>query len=89
MALLVMGGAVLAAAIILDFFFRERMAQKGQWAPLFQGGIFNYAEYHRIRVAHGWAAWPVYVMWALYVCGIGLLIAGFSVHFGTQPHHSS
>jgi hypothetical protein len=89
MALLVMGGALLVGAIILDFFFRARMAGKGQWTPLFQGGMFNYVEYHRLRIAQGWAAWPVYIMWVLYICGIGGLIAGFFVHFGTQPHRSS
>ncbi len=89
MALLVLGGALLLGAVIMDFFFRARMAGKGQWTPLFQGGLFNYAEYHRVRNAQGWAAWPVYLMWALYICGIGLLITGFFVHFGTQPHHSS
>jgi hypothetical protein len=88
MGLIVAGGSLLGAATILDLFFRARLARSGKWTPLFQGGIFNYAEYHRARVARGWAAWPVYLMWAFYVCGIGLLIAGFFVYFGTEPGHN-
>lgn len=85
MALLIASGALLSMAIALDLMFRLRIVRLGHWTALFKGGSFNYAEYHRVRVEHGWAAWPVWAMWALYVCGIGLLIAGFFLYFGTQP----
>ncbi len=61
------------------------MASIGHRKALFQGGAFNYAEYHKVRELHGWPAWPVYVMWALMICGIALLIAGAFLHFGTHP----
>jgi hypothetical protein len=85
MPLQIAGGILLGSGIALDLMFRLQMARLGQWAPLFKGGSFNYAEYHRVRIKQGWPAWPVYVMWALYVCGIGLLVAGFFAYFGTQP----
>jgi hypothetical protein len=87
MPLLIAGGVLLGAAIALDLMFRMRMAELGKWTPLLKGGAFDYSEYHRLRNDQGWAAWPVYLMWALYVCGLGLLIAGFFVHFGTHPNH--
>jgi len=85
MPLLVAGGMLLGTALVLDAVFRGRLAAQGHWLPLIKGGAFNYAEYHRLRAEKGWAAWPVYLMWALYVCGIGLLIAGWFVQSGTQP----
>ena len=83
MGLLIAGGALLGMGIALDLVFRLRLARLGDWAALFKGGSFDYAEYHRLRVGRGWDAWPVYLMWALYICGIGLLFAGACVHFGT------
>jgi hypothetical protein len=86
MRLLIASSVLLGAAIALDLMFRMRMAHLGKWSPLFKGGAFNYSEYHRLRGDQGWVAWPVYLMWTLYVCGIGVLIAGFFAYFGTQPH---
>lgn len=85
MALLIVGGALLAMAIALDLTFRVRMARLRDWTALFKGGSFDYAEYHRVRDEQRWDAWPVWAMWALYVCGIALFIAGFFAYFGTQP----
>ncbi len=70
MALFIAGGVVLAAAVALDLMFRIRMTRLGHWSALFKGGSFNYAEYHRLGMQQGWAAWPVYLMWALYTCGV-------------------
>jgi hypothetical protein len=82
MTLLILGGLLIAAANILDAIFRERMTRAGDGAALWLGGAFNYAEYHRIRTKYGWAAWPVYMMWAMMICGIGLLMAGCFLYFG-------
>jgi ABC-type uncharacterized transport system permease subunit len=89
MVFLVLAGVLIVTASALDWTFRERMASIGYRKAFLLGGALDYAEYHKSRQRHGWPAWPVYVMWALYICGIGLLIAGFFVHFGTQPHHNS
>jgi hypothetical protein len=86
---LILAIILIAGASVLDWTLRERMASIGHRKTFLLGGAFNYSEYHKVRELHGWPAWPVYVMWALYVCGIGLLIAGFFVHFGTRPHYSS
>jgi hypothetical protein len=88
-ALLIAGGVLLGVAAALDLMFRMRMAQLGRWSALFQGGAFNYAGYHRLCVERGWARWRVYLMWTLYICGLGLLTVGFFAHFGTQPHSTS
>lgn len=89
MALLIIGGALIGIPTVLDVVFRERLTRLGHRTALIQGGAFNYAAYHRVRIAPGRAAWPAHIMWALYICGIALLIAGFFVHFGTQPQHGS
>ena len=89
MALLIIGGVLIGMATVFDTVFRLRMTRLGHRTAFLLGGALNYAEYHRVRVKEGWPAWPVYLMWALYICGIGLLIAGFFVYFGTQPQRSS
>jgi len=33
-------------------------------------------DYLRNRTEYGWPAWPVYLMWALLVCGIIVLMIG-------------
>jgi len=81
------GIVLIAAAMVLDFVFRFRMVRLGyKWAFL-QGGAFDYRNYHSVRAEHGWAAWPVYLMWSLIVCGIVLMIAGFFGHSGLHPTH--
>ena len=85
MAMLVSGFFLIAAAMVLDFIFRLRMTRIGHKWALLKGGTFDYTEYHKVRREHGWAAWPVYLMWAMVTCGIALLIAGFFTHFGTHP----
>jgi hypothetical protein len=87
MALFIAGGVVLAAAVALDLMFRIRMTRLGHWSALFKGGSFNYAEYHRLGMQQGWAAWPVYLMWALYTCGVVLLAAGVLRLPGPPPRH--
>jgi len=85
MLMMVLGIAFLAAAGAMDLVFRFRMKHLGHKWMLLRGGTFNYREYHQVRRANGWPAWPVYVMWAAYGCGIALLIAGFFIEFGTHP----
>jgi hypothetical protein len=85
MVFLILAGILIGAGAVLDCIFRFRMARIGYRKPLLQGGAFNYAQYHQVRERHGWPAWPVYLMWALMICGIALLIAGFFLHFGTHP----
>ncbi len=85
MVMLILGGALLGIAAVMDTGFRLRMKRSGyKWAIL-QGGAFDYREYHKVRREHRWAAWPVYLMWLAVVCGIAFLIAGFFAHFGTSP----
>ena len=71
----------------MDSVFRLRMARIGDKWALLQGGAFDYSRYHKVRKEQGWAAWPVYAMWATVVCGIAFLIAGFFAYFGTSPIH--
>ncbi len=85
MIFLILGGLSLVAATILDMIFRFRMAGKGHRIGLMKRGNFDYREYHKFRAKYGWPAWPVYLMWALYVLGIAFLIAGSFMHFGTHP----
>jgi len=86
--ILIAGGLLICVAAALDAGFRIRMSRIGYKWALLQGGAFDYSQYHKVRKDHGWAAWPVYVMWASVICGITLLIAGFFVYFGTTPKHS-
>lgn len=85
MAMLILGGLFLVTGGVLDSVFRFRMFRIGQRWALLQGGAFDYSRYHKVREERGWAAWPVYVMWVAWTCGIALLVAGFFVHFGTSP----
>jgi ABC-type uncharacterized transport system permease subunit len=85
MALLVLAAVLLVGAASLDTFFRFRMMRIGSKGALLKGGFFDYKNYHEVRADHGWAAWPVYLMWGMYICGIGFLIAGFFISFGTHP----
>lgn len=88
MAMLIIAAVLLVGAASLDIFFRFRMMGIGHKWALLHGGAFDYKNYHKVRFEHGWASWPVYVMWGLYVSGISLLIAGFFIQFGTHPPHS-
>jgi len=85
MSMQVLGFLLVAVAMVLDFICRFRMARiKHKWA-LLKGGAFDYREYHKARPGHGWAAWPVYLMWAMFTSGMTLLVAWFLTHFGTHP----
>jgi hypothetical protein len=84
MPMLVLGGFLIVAAIVLDSVFKFRMMKMGHKWVFLKGGAFDYREYHKERLKHGWAAWPVNVMWAMWICAIALLIAGFFVHFGAK-----
>jgi hypothetical protein len=77
MVMLISGVLLLAVGGVLDSVFRIRMFRIGQKWALLQGGAFNYSRYHRVRIENGWAAWPVFVMWAAWICGIALLFAYF------------
>lgn len=59
-----------AVGAVMDSVFRLRMARIGDKWALLQGGAFDYSRYHKVRKEQGWAAWPVYAMWATVVCGI-------------------
>jgi hypothetical protein len=85
MFLLISGIVVIFAGGALSLFFRVRMARLGHKSAILEGGAFDFSEYHKVRLENGWAAWPVYLMWALTICGIALMVVGFFLHFGTQP----
>jgi hypothetical protein len=85
MIMLVLGAVLIGVAAVLDSFFRIRMQRIGDKWALLEGGAFDYSRYHKARNEQGWAAWPVYVMWAAATSGIALLIASFFFHFGTKP----
>jgi len=87
MAMLILGVILIGFATVLDTVFRARMTRIGHKWALLEGGAFDYSRYHRERKQHGWAAWPVYLMWAALVCGIALLIGGFFTYFGASPRH--
>jgi len=88
MVMLILGAVLLGVGGVLDSVFRFRMSRIGQRWALLQGGAFDYSRYHKVREVHGWAAWPVYLMWVAWVCGIAFLIAGFFAHFTASPTHS-
>jgi hypothetical protein len=85
MAMLILAVISLTAAIALDSFFKFRMVKLGHRWVFLKGGSFDYKEYHKERVQRGWAAWPVYLMWALLTCGLALLLGSFFEYFVTQP----
>jgi hypothetical protein len=85
MVMLVFAGISIVAAVVLDSFFKFRMTKLGHKWVFLKGGTFDYKEYHHERLEQGWAAWPVYLMWALWICGLALLIGGSFAHFGTKP----
>jgi hypothetical protein len=87
MFMLILGLLLIGGAAILDSIFRVRMSRIGRKSALLEGGAFNYSNYHKARAAHGWSAWPVYIMWTLVICGIALLIVGFIAQFGTHPRN--
>jgi hypothetical protein len=87
MIMLVLGLILVGLAAVLDSIFRARMTRIGHKWALLEGGAFDYSRYHRERKQHGWAAWPIYLMWAALICGIALLIASFFTYFGTSPQH--
>lgn len=87
MATLVLGVILIGLAAVLDSIFRARMTRIGHKWALLEGGAFDYSRYHHERKQHGWAAWPVYLMWAALICGIALLIGGFFTYSGTSPQH--
>ena len=86
MVMLVLAGISIAAAVVLDSFFKLRMTRQGHEWVFLRGGTFDYKEYHRERIQQGWPAWPVYLMWALWICGLALFIGGMFAYFGTQPN---
>jgi hypothetical protein len=84
MAIFRLGIMVLCGFAALDFFIRLRMKRKGyKWAFL-RGGTLNYNEYLRMGREYGWSAWPLYLMWALFVSGVLLVILGV-VKYGARP----
>jgi hypothetical protein len=85
MAMLIPGLSLIGIAAAMDFFFRLRMTRIGDKTALLLGSAFNYRKYHAARTQYGWAAWPVFLMWALILFGILLLTAGFVQHFGLSP----
>ena len=85
--LLISGVVMLGIASFVDFDLRDRMARIGRKRALFQGGAFDYRHFNEVRKKHGWAVWPVYLMWSLAICGIALTITGFFLHFGIAPLH--
>ncbi len=88
MFLFILGILLIISAASLSFFFRLRMTKLGNKLAILQAGSFDFAEYHKVRQENGWAAWPVYLMWFLMICGIALAIGGFFLHFGTSPKHA-
>ncbi len=84
MAVLILGGVLIGGAAVLDSLFRWRMSRIGYKWAIILGGAFNYSHYHKVRKQHGWAAWPVYLMWAMWICGIAFPLAGFLMHSGRQ-----
>jgi hypothetical protein len=80
MLILIFGVIRLVLAPGLDPFFRQRMANY-KWA-LLQRGAFDYTNDHRERTNHGWAAWPVCLMWTMTIFGIAFLMGGFFLYFG-------
>jgi hypothetical protein len=82
MVLMVLGVALLVIATVRDLFFRIRLYRIGNKRALAESGTFDFRQYHQVRAEHGWAAWPVYLRWAMYIAGIGFLLAGAAIHFG-------
>ena len=87
MVMLILGTGLVVFGGALDSVFRLRMHRIGQKWAILQGGAFDYTRYHKVRKEHGWAAWPVYLMWVAFASGVSLLIAGCFVYLGASPTH--
>jgi len=85
MQVIILGFTLIGLGSIMDFEFRLRLKRLGHKWVFLRRGSFDYSEYHRVRAANSWPAWPVYVMWAAYGCGLVCLIGGFFIEFGTHP----
>lgn len=85
MHLLSLGIVALVGLALIDFIIRVRMTRLGHTWVFLLGGFFDYGEYSKIRVKHGWSAWPVRIMWLLLILGISLAITGFFQRYGLHP----
>lgn len=82
--LFVSGILILCVFATIDFFVRIRMKRAGyKWAFL-RGGTLNYNDYLQMTRKYGWSAWPVYLMWGMFVIGIALVIVAVA-RYGFRP----
>jgi hypothetical protein len=67
----------------MDFLFRIQLKRAGhKWA--FLRGYLSYSEYLRMTRKYGWSAWPVYLLWGMFVFGIALVSVAVA-KYGFRP----
>jgi hypothetical protein len=76
MRMILIGAILLGCFLVLDTFIRLKLKSAGRKMVFLRGGTLDYGEYLRARVEHGWPAWPVYLMWFVFVFGLVLIAAG-------------
>jgi hypothetical protein len=69
--------ASVAIFAALDTLVRLRLRKVGEQSRPFRGGLFNHAKYLRLRRQHHWSGWPVYLIWMVWLAGIGLMLFYF------------
>jgi hypothetical protein len=62
---------------VLEILVRRRLRKVGEQSHPFQGGLFAHAKYLRLRRQYHWSGLPVYVIWLVWLAGIGLIFANF------------
>jgi hypothetical protein len=76
MSLFNLGIAILCVFVLLDLMVRVRMRRIGHKWIFLRGALFDYGEYLKVRSKYGWAAWPVYLLWATFAVGVALAVVG-------------
>ena len=82
------GSGLVIVAILFELFIRLRIFRiVGDRQSFLRNGpewrIFS--KYRDAGKLNGWAAWPVYVMWAFLAFGVVVFIVGvFAVHSGSK-----
>jgi len=72
----IIGFGLLGVFVALDAFIRFRLKRIGYKWVFLRGGTLDYGEYRKVRGKYGWSIWPVYLLWAALVSGLGFFIVG-------------
>jgi hypothetical protein len=79
------GILLLIGFAVLDAFVRWRMKRIGHKWVFIRGGTFDYGEYLKVRIEHGWSAWPIYLLWGMLIMGLVFVSLGIGIRYGFHP----